>query len=115
MTTNKIKKIRASYEPKQITQFDELKKLDKRVNRPAKIFAYLFGCLSCLVLGTGMSLAMQVIGASLSFGMTLGIAIGLLGILLVSVNYSIYKIILNARKKRYAEKIIQLSDSLLNN
>ena len=109
-----IEKIRASYTEKEITKLDELKELDSKVKLPAKIFAYVFGSLSSLVLGTGMSLAMKVIGASLSFAMPLGIGVGLLGILLVSINYPMYKGILKRRKKKYSSRIFELSDSLLN-
>ena len=109
-----IEKIRASYTEKEITKFDELKELDKKVKRPAQVFAYVFGSISSLVLGTGMCFAMKVIGATLSFAMPLGIGVGLLGILLVSINYPLYKSILKKRKNKYAPKIFELSDSLLN-
>jgi hypothetical protein len=109
-----VEKIRASYAEKEITKFDQLKELDRKVKRPAEVFAYVFGSISSLVLGTGMSLAMKVIGATLSFAMPLGIGVGLLGILLVSINYPIYKRILKRRKNKYEKQIFELSDSLLN-
>ena len=105
-----IEKIRASYGEKQSTKFDELKALDRRVKRPAKIFAYTLGAVSSLVLGTGMCLAMKVIGDS----MALGIGVGVLGIALVSATYPIYKNILQNRKEKYSSQIMELSDSLLN-
>ena len=105
-----IEKIRASYGEKQSTKFDELKALDRRVKRPAKIFAYTFGAVSSLVLGTGMCLAMKVIGDS----MALGIGVGVLGIALVSATYPIYKKILKGRKEKYSAQIMELSDGLLN-
>ena len=109
-----IEKIRADYTEKETTKFDELKELDRRVKRPAEIFAYTLGSVSSLVLGTGMSLAMKVIGTTLSFAMPLGIGIGLVGLFLVSVNYPLYKRILQKRKNAYAKQIFELSDSLLN-
>ena len=112
--TNTIERIRASYVEKETTKFDELKQLDKKVKRPAQIFAYTYGSLSSLVLGTGMSLAMKIIGGTLSFAMPLGIAVGVVGIGLVSSTYPLYKKILNDRKKKYAKQIFELSDSLLN-
>ena len=105
-----IEKIRASYTEKEITKFDELKELDRRVKRPAEIFAYVFGSLSSLVLGTGMCLAMKVIGNM----MPLGIGVGLVGIALVTVNYFLYKKILKSRKQKYANEILKLTDDLLN-
>lgn len=109
-----IQKIRASYMQRETTKLEQLKEMDRKVKRPAQIFAYVFGSLSSLVLGTGMSLAMKVIGTSIPYVMPIGIGVGLLGILLVSVNYPIYKGILKSRKKKYSGRIIELSDSLLN-
>lgn len=108
--TKTIEKIRASYTQNKPTKLDELKKLDKKVKRPAQIFAYVFGSLSSLVLGAGMCLAMKVIGDN----MMLGIGIGLLGILLVSINYPLYKTILKSRKNKYSNQIVEMTDSLLN-
>lgn len=105
-----IERIRASYTEKEITKLDELKELDKKVKRPAQIFAYVYGSLSSLVLGTGMCLAMKVIGSS----MALGIIIGLVGIGITLTTYPIFKAILKKRKNKYAPKIFELSDSLLN-
>ena len=105
-----IERIRASYTEKEITKLDELKELDKKVKRPAQIFAYVYGSLSSLVLGTGMCLAMKVIGNS----MALGIGIGLVGIALTLTTYPIFKAILKARKNKYSNQIFELSDSLLN-
>ena len=105
-----IERIRASYTEKEITKFDELKELDKKVKRPAQIFAYVYGALSSLVLGTGMCLAMKVIGNSMAFG----IGIGLVGIALTLTTYPIFKAILKKRKNKYAPKIFELSNSLLN-
>ena len=109
-----IEKIRAGYLPKETTSLDELKELDKMVKRPASIFAYVFGSVSSLVLGTGMCLAMKVIGTGIPFVMPLGIGVGLLGILGVSINYSIYKKILNSRKEKYKKQILELTDKLMN-
>ena len=105
-----IERIRASYTEKEITKLDELKELDKKVKRPAQIFAYVYGSLSSLVLGTGMCLAMKVIGNS----MALGIGIGLVGIALTLTTYPIFKALLKRRKNKYAKQIFELSDSLLN-
>ena len=108
--TSTIQKISSSYETKKITKLDELKALDKKVKRPATIFAYLYGSISSLVLGAGMCLAMKVIGNS----MALGIGIGLAGIVLVLTTYPIFKAILKARKNKFSKQIFELSDSLLN-
>ena len=104
-----VQKIRTQYTEKEHTQLDALKKLDSKVKRPANIFAYIFGIAGSLILGTGMCLAMSVIGNNT----VLGIIIGLAGILAVSINYPIYKSILNSRKKKYAKQIINLSEKII--
>ena len=108
--TATIEKIRANYTTEEKTKLDELKELDKKVKRPASIFGYTFGTIGALVLGTGMCLAMKVIGNS----MPLGIAIGLVGIGMVTANYFAYRKILQKRRRKYSKQIIELSDSLLN-
>lgn len=105
-----IEKIRNDYTEKETTKLDELKALDKKVKRPVQIFSYVYGSLSSLVLGTGMCLAMKVIGNS----MALGIGIGLVGIVLTLSTYPIYNKILNRRKNKYKNQILELSNSLLN-
>lgn len=109
-----IEKIQNSYVQREPSKIERLQQLNSRVERPAKIFSYTFGSISALVLGTGMSLAMKVIGAGLSLAMPLGIGIGLVGLIGVSVNYSLYKNILKGRKKKYAKQVLSLTDELLN-
>lgn len=104
-----VEKIRSQYTEQEHAALDDLRALDKKVKRPADIFAYVFGTVGALTLGTGMSLAMGVIGSS----MPLGIGVGLVGILLVSVNYALYKGILGKRRKKYAKEIIALSDNIM--
>lgn len=104
-----VEQIRTKYSEKQFTQLDKLKALDKKVSKPANVFAYVFGTVAALVLGTGMSFAMKVIGDS----MAVGIVIGLVGILMSIINYPIYKKILASRRKKYATEIMKLSDELL--
>ena len=111
--TKSIEKIRAQYVEKDYTELDALKALDARVKRPANVFAYTYGSIGALVLGTGMCLAMGVI-ESIGTLMPLGIIIGLAGIGIVSSTYAIYKAILRSRKRKYSGQIFALSDSILN-
>ncbi len=109
LQNQEVEQIRAQYTPTQTTKLDELKALDRRVKRPAEIFAYTFGSVGALVLGTGMCLAMKVIGNL----MPLGIAIGVVGIAMVSANYFFYKKILKNRKEKHAKEIFALSNEIL--
>ena len=109
-------KIRAQYMEKQITDLDELRRLDKKVKRPVNVFSYVFGSISAIVMGAGMSLVMTDISSQLGLGdmMIPGIIIGVVGMILAIINYPIYKSMLNSRKKKYAGKIISLSEKIMN-
>lgn len=111
-----VQKIRTQYTEKQHTELDELKALDKKVKTPANTFAYIFGSVSALIMGAGMSLVMTDIGEKLSISnpMIPGIVIGVVGMAMAIVNYTIYKKILGSRKKKFASKIIAVSDKIIN-
>ena len=107
MNTDKIiaESIAKDYVPKEDSKIKALKKLDRRAKLPATIFAYTFGIISVLVFGTGMCLAMKVIGNSMALGVVLGIA-GMIG---CAVNYPIYKKMLANGKSKYAYEIVELA------
>ena len=75
------------------------------------IFSYIFGSIASLILGFGMCVAMEVI---LEGWMWLGIVVGLIGIVFVSINYFIYKRLEEKGRNKYAEEILTLSKELLN-
>lgn len=110
-----VQKIRTQYTDKEHTQLDELKKLDARAKKPAQIFAGVFGTLSALVMGSGMSLIMTDIGSVVGVAqpMTPGLVIGIAGLLMAVVNYPIYKGMLNSRRRKYADRIIAVSDKIM--
>ncbi|MGM9858026.1 MAG: dihydropteridine reductase [Bacilli bacterium] len=111
MNTNKLvaERIASEYAPKEESKLVALLKLDAKAKRPGQIFAFTFGIIMSLVLGTGMCLAMGVIGGNTIPMLILGIVIGLIGIAGVSVNYPIYKKILKNSKEKYASDIIRLA------
>ena len=100
-----VQKIRTQYTEKEHTQLDALKELDKKVKKPVNIFAYVFGSISAIVMGSGMSLVMTDIGSTLGIAdsMVPGIIIGVIGLLMAIINYPIYKGILGSRRKKYAK------------
>ncbi len=110
MNTDKIlaQAIAKDYVVKENSKIVALKKLDNKAKLPATIFTYTFGIVSSLILGTGMSFAMQVIGNS-TFSMILGIVIGTIGLIGCSVNYPVYKKMLEKGKARYAYEIVELA------
>ena len=112
-----VQKIRTQYMEKEATGLDELKALDKQVKNPANVFAYVFGSLGAVIMGGGMSLVMTDLPGKIGIAhpMFFGIAIGLVGMIMACINYPIYKRILAARRKKYAQNILALSEKFMQN
>ena len=110
-----VQKIRTQYTERQHTELDELRQLDAKVKKPANVFAYTYGSLSAIIMGSGMSLVMTDIGAiiGLTSAMVPGIVIGVVGLAMALTTYPIYKKLLVSRKKKYAAHILELSEKLL--
>ena len=110
-----VQKIRTQYTEKEHTGLDALKELDTKVKRPANVFAYVFGSISAIIMGSGMSLVMTDIAEMVGIEnpMLYGIVIGVVGMFMAIINYPIYKGILGSRRKKYADKIIALSDKIM--
>ena len=108
-------KIRTQYTGKQVTELDELRRLDAKVKRPATVFAYVLGCISAIIMGCGMSLIMTDIGATLGIEDTMikGTVIGSIGLIMAIINYPVYNGIMSYRKKKYAPEILELSDKIM--
>ncbi|MBR6623555.1 MAG: dihydropteridine reductase [Ruminococcus sp.] len=113
-----VQKIRTQYMEKDNTEndLDMLRELDAEVKRPANLFGYIFGSIAAIIMGTGMSLVMTDIGEQLGISntMPLGIVIGVIGMLMAIVNYPIYNKILSSRKKKYAGRILKLSEKIMS-
>ena len=107
MNTDKIlaESIAKDYAPKDNSKIVALKKLDNRAKLPAIVFTYSCGIVSALVFGTGMCLAMQVIGSSV----VLGVIVGIIGLIGCGVNYPLYRKMLEKGKARYAYEIVELA------
>ena len=112
-----VQKIRSQYTEKQYTELDELKALDAKVKQPANVFAIIFGTLSAIVMGAGMSLFMselgQILGMKAELSMAVGIAAGLAGLVLTALAYPVYNSILKKERERIAPEILRLSEELL--
>ena len=110
-----VQKIRTQYTEKEATELDALRELDRKVKRPANIFSYVVGSISAIIMGSGMSLVMTDIGTVIGIENTMvpGIIIGVVGMLLAIINYPMYKKLLDSRKKKYAEQILKLSESIM--
>ncbi len=114
MNTDKIyaEAIAKEYAKKEASKVVALKKLDRKAKRRAEIFGYTFGVISALVFGIGMTLSMGKMGGGTKTSFIIGIIVGLVGILGVSVNYPIYKKILDTDKEKYAADIMMLAKEI---
>lgn len=114
MNTDKIyaEQLANEYTPKDTSKVVALKKLDAKAKLPATIFTYTFGIIAALILGVGMCLTMGQIGDSSTVSFIIGIILGLIGIIGVSVNYPIYKKMLAKGKQKYAFEIVQLAKEI---
>ncbi len=114
MNTDKAyaEKLASEYAPKETRKVVALKKLDSRAKRPANVFAYTFGVVMALLLGVGMCLSMKVIGGGSTLFTVLGVIVGVIGIAGVSVNYAIYRKLLESSKKKYSADIIALANQI---
>lgn len=110
-----VEKIRSQYTEAEHTELDALKELDAKVKKPANVFSYTYGSLGAVVMGAGMSLVMTDIGSLLGMTETMvpGIAVGVVGLVMSCTTYPIYKKILNSRKKKYAQQIMELSERIM--
>ena len=113
MNTDRIyaESIAKEYVPKDNSKIVALRKLDRRAKLPATVFTYTWGIISALIFGTGMCLAMQVIGSGMTH-MILGIVIGIIGMIGCGVNYPVYTRLLERGKKKYAFEIVELAKEI---
>ncbi len=110
MNTDKIyaEQIANEYAPKDESKVIALKKLDAKAKLPAHIFAYSFGVVMALIFGFGMCLSIGVLGSN----KILGIIIGIIGLVGISINYPIYKKLLIDGKNKYAFEIMELAKEI---
>ena len=106
-----VQKALNKYEEKKYTKLEELKRLDRKTSSGATIFSSIFGSVWSLVFGFGMCTAMGVI---LPGWMALGIVVGLIAMVMMGLNYLIYKSLLKKGRAKYEAQILALSEEILN-
>lgn len=89
-----------------------LDSLERSKTLGASIFAYIFGIISALVLGGGMSIVMNASGTVKN--MVAGIVLGVVGIALCCITYPIYKMIVLKRTKDVTPAIDNGEEKLAN-
>ncbi len=109
-----IEAIRKKYLPKEEDKMEQLRRLHSIPTQKAQAASIAIGVLGTLILGTGMSLCMTDLGAALGhLAMVIGILVGLFGLVMVSLAYPVYNIVLRKERQRIAPEILRLSEELL--
>lgn len=114
-----IKAIRKKYteQPKEEDKIAKLRRLDAGVTKKATTVSLIVGILGALILGFGMSLIMSdlsdIMGLQQNIAIIIGVIVGIIGIIPVSVAYPLYNSIVKTERKKIAPEIIRLTDELL--
>ena len=111
MDTDKIyaEHLANEYAPKDTSKVAALRRLDARAKLPATVFTYAFGIAAALLLGVGMCLTMGKIGSGTDTAFALGVAVGVVGLIAMGVNYPLYKKLLAKGRRKYASDIMELA------
>ena len=109
-----IEAIRKKYLPKEEDKMEQLRRLHAIPTQKAQAASIAVGVIGALILGTGMSLCMTELGATLgNLAMIMGVIIGLAGMILVALAYPIYNRTLKKERERIAPEILRMTDELL--
>ena len=109
-----VEEIRKKYLPKEEDKMEQLRKLHAIPTQKAQARSIALGVIGTLILGSGMSLFMTDLGAALgSLAMFVGIAVGIVGMVLVALAYPLYNRVLRKERENIAPEILRLTDELL--
>lgn len=109
-----IENIRKKYLPRVEDKMEQLRRLHRSAGKKAQTWAITLGIIGALILGTGMSLCMTELARFLGgMAMFIGIAVGILGMVLVACAYPLYNHVLKKEQQRIAPEILRLSDELM--
>lgn len=104
-----IEAIQKKYLPQEDDKLEQLRALDRSVERSGTIASIIVGLVGALVFGTGMSLTLVWTDSLLISG----IIVGVIGIALMGAAYPLYQRMTKREKKRLAPQILALSEELL--
>ncbi|MBQ8144634.1 MAG: hypothetical protein IJ042_07590 [Butyricicoccus sp.] len=102
-------RIREKYAPREETLIEQVRRLDRGVTQKGSVPALILGILGTLLLGVGMCCTM--LWAENWF--IPGIAIGVIGIVGVSLAYPIYVRVTKKERAKIAPEILRLTDELM--
>lgn len=109
-----VEEIRKAYLPKEEDKMEQLRRLHQIPTKKAQAAALIVGIVGALILGTGMSLCMTDLGKALgTFAMTLGIVVGIAGMVMVAAAYPLYNHVLKKERSKIASQILKLTEELM--
>lgn len=111
---DEVAKIREKYIEKTPDKMEQLRKLDRSVNKKATMLSITLGVVGTLALGMGMSILMSDFGRVFGkYALAVGIIMGFVGIAVLSLAYPVYVKKLKKEREKIAPEIIRLSDELM--
>lgn len=101
-----IRRIREKYAPKEESTLDKLRRLDAQAEQPGTVWALVLGIVGTLIFGAGISLCLvwQMY--------LLGVAAGLVGLVMLAMAYPAYTMITRKQRKKIAPQILALTEEL---
>lgn len=105
-----IEEIRKKYLPKEEDKMETLRRMDREAEKPGMMSSITVGTIGSLFLGVGMCCTM--IWGAATWIFVLGVVIGLLGVVIISPAYPIYKKITKKQREKIADQILELTKEL---
>ena len=105
---DEIQNIRKKYLPKEQDKMEQLRKLDRNVNKKSSGIAIVLGVVGCLLLGIGMCCTLVWMGN----WFVPGVVIGIIGIAAIGVAYPLYVYITKKEREKIAPLILKLTEEL---
>lgn len=103
-----IRKIREKYEPREPDKMEQLRRLDAGVTQKSTAISLVAGIIGALVLGVGMCCCL--VWTDL---FVFGIIVGIIGIVMISAAYPLYRYVTKKERERITPEIIRLTDELM--
>lgn len=112
-----IRRIRSNYVApvQEEDKMAYLRRLDDSATSKATMISLIVGILGALMLGGGMSLIMTDIGRAFGtiLAILLGVAVGIVGIVLVCLAYPLYNRTLKKEREKIAPEVLRLTEELM--
>ena len=97
-----------------LIKMEQLRNLHAIPTKKAQACAIVLGVIGTLILGAGMSLCMtELSGFFGGTAMFIGIAVGIVGMVLVALAYPLYNRVLKKERQKIAPEILRLTDELM--